>query len=113
MGGELTWHARLEPRTSRPQAGLLLTRSNLALDRPEMIANRLREIWRRACSPLHPKFSAATWSSLERVMGWSVPLEHMLSDASDQLMMYYLLRTKMWPVKEPVDLQLFDGDDEE
>ena len=113
MGGELTWHARLEPRTSRPQAGLLLTRSNLALDRPEMIANRLREIWRRACSRLHPKFSAATWSSLERVMGWSVPLEHMLSDASDQLMMYYLLRTKMWPVKEPVDLQLFDGDDEE
>ena len=78
-----------------------------------MIANRLRDIWRRACSPLHPKITADTWSSLERVMGWSVPLEHMLSDASDQLMMYYLLRTKMWPVKEPVDLQLFDGDDEE
>ena len=46
-------------------------------------------------------------------MGSSVPLEGMLADASDQLMMYYLLRTKMWPVKEPVDLQLFDGDDEE
>ena len=43
-----------------------------------------------------------------------IPLERMLSDESDQIMAYYLLRTKMWPVN-PAGLQPmqpFDVDDE-
>ena len=79
-----------------------------------MIAGRLLQLMRRSHSPLHPKFNAATWPGSSRATGTYIPLERMLSDESDQIMAYYLLRTKMWPVN-PAGLQPmqpFDVDDE-
>ena len=49
------------------------------------IASRLEELWRRACSNVHPDVNAKSWQQLNA--NRAVPLECWLTDATDLLLM--------------------------